>query len=117
MPRRANRTTPIILSGRVYTDDPYTGSLVGSPAWFTWLTTATSFYYEDRQGSFTAHGERRQRGGLYWTAYRRQQGVLRRVYLGKADQLTLQRLEDVALLLTTPPCPKGGSLTHSTPKV
>jgi len=113
MPRRANRTTPIVLSGHIYTDDEYTGTHVGSPAWFAWLATATSFYYDGRRGTFTAHCERRQRGDLYWTAYRRQRGVLRRVYLGKADQLTTQRLEEVALLLSALPCPKGDPVTPS----
>src|SRR5579859_7963399 len=96
MSRRENRTTPKIISGYIYTDDAFTGTLVGSPAWFTWLDTATTFYYEGRLGTFTAHRGRRQRGNFYWTAYRRRAGILRRVYLGKADQLTLQRLEDVA---------------------
>src|SRR5579859_22594 len=101
MPRRANRTTPLVISGRLYTDDDYTGTLVGSHAWFTWLTIATTFYYEGRPGSFTAHREHRQRGDQYWTAYRRQRGVLRRAYLGKANQLTEKRLEEVALTLDT----------------
>jgi LuxR family maltose regulon positive regulatory protein len=101
MPRRENRTTPKVISGRIYTEDAFTGTLIGSPAWFAWLDTATSFYYEDRGGTFTAHCERRHRGGLYWIAYRRQRGVLRRVHLGKADQLTLERLQTVAGTLNT----------------
>jgi hypothetical protein len=116
MPRNANRTTPKIVSGRIYTEDEYTGTLVGSPAWFAWLNTATTFYYEGRLGTFTAHRESRQRGSHYWTAYRRKVGVLRRVYLGKADQLTPLRLEEVALILTTLPRPKGGTPCHSTPE-
>jgi hypothetical protein len=111
MPRRASRQTPFILSGYLYTNDAYTGTRLDSPPWFAWLTTATSFYYAGRQGTFTAHCERRQRGGLYWTAYRRQRGVLRRVYLGKNDQLTAQRLAEVALLLNTLPPLKGDTVT------
>jgi hypothetical protein len=103
MPRRANRTTPVIVSGRIYTDDAFTGSLVGSSAWFAWLDSATTFYYEGREGIFTAHLERRQRGGSYWIAYRRQHGVLRRCHLGKAYQLTLDRLQAVAGILSTLP--------------
>ncbi len=103
MPRRANRTTPVIVSGRIYTDDAFTGTLVGSPAWFTWLDSATTFYYEGREGIFTAHLERRQRGGSYWIAYRRQAGVLRRCHLGKAPQLTLDRLQAVAGILSASP--------------
>src|SRR5713101_4337832 len=114
MPRRANRTTSIIMSGRIYTEDAFTGTLVGSEAWFVWLSSATTFYYESRLGTFTAHRESRQRGDQYWTAYRRIAGRLRRVYLGKADQLTPQRLEEVALRLTTSSHQKGGLPTQST---
>src|SRR5579864_2959928 len=96
MSRHENRGTPEIISGYLYTDDAFTGTVVGSPAWFAWLGLASTFYYEARLGSsFTAHREQRQRGSHYWTAYRRQHRVLRRVYLGKADQLTPQRLAEV----------------------
>ena len=100
MPRRENRTTPKILSGILYTDDAFTGTAIGSPAWFTWLESASTFYYESRLGTFTAHRERRQRGGLYWVAYRRRLGLLRRAHLGKPNLLTLHRLETIALSLS-----------------
>src|SRR5438552_11284375 len=114
MPRHENRTTPKIISGRIYTEDDFTGTLVGSEAWFVWLSSATTFYYQSRLGTFTAHREARQRGDQYWTAYRRQAGSLRRVYLGKADQLTPQRLEEVALRLTAASHQKGGLPAQST---
>lgn len=103
MPRHENRSTPKVISGRLYTDDDHTGTLVGSPAWFAWLEAGITFYYESPFGAFTAHCEKRRRGGRYWIAYRRRAGVLRRVHLGKADRLTPQRLAEV--LLTLNPCP------------
>ena len=104
MPRGENRTTPKVMSGILYTDDAFTGTAVGSPAWFEWLKSATTFYYEARcGGTFTAHRERRQRGGQYWIAYRRRAGILRRFHLGKADQLIVGHLEDIALALNTSP--------------
>lgn len=107
MSRHENRSTPKVVSGLLYTDDAFTGTPVGSPAWFDWLSLASTFYFESRHGStFTAHREHRQRGTYYWTAYRRQRGVLRRIYLGKTDQLTMQRLADVALTLSQPPSQK-----------
>ncbi len=107
MSRHENRSTPKVVSGYLYTDDAFTGTVVGSPAWFAWLDLASTFYYEAHPGSsFTVHREQRQRGTLYWTAYRRDRGVLRRVYLGKADQLTPQRLAEVALTLSRPPSQK-----------
>ena len=100
MSRQEHRRTPKVMSAILYTDDPVTTGLrVGSPAWFTWLTTAPTFYFESPDGSFTAHHERRQRGGSYWIAYRRRAGVLRRVHLGKPDHLTLDRLKQVVLTL------------------
>jgi LuxR family transcriptional regulator, maltose regulon positive regulatory protein len=101
MPRHENRSTPKVVSGILYTDDEYTGTAVGSPAWLAWLNLASTFYYESRIGTFTAHRERRQRGGLYWIAYRRRAGVLQRSHLGKPDQLTVNRLEQAALTLNT----------------
>ena len=100
MSRHENRSTPKVIGGILYTDDPATtGTPVGSPAWFAWLTTASTFYYESRDGTFTAHREHRARGGPYWIAYRRRSGVLRRVHLGKPGHLTRERLENVALTL------------------
>jgi LuxR family maltose regulon positive regulatory protein len=99
VPRQENRSTQKVMSGILYTDDPFTGTSVGSPTWFAWLATASTFYFESPQGTFTAHHERRRRGGAYWIAYRRRAGILRRVHLGKPDRLTLERLEHVALTL------------------
>jgi LuxR family maltose regulon positive regulatory protein len=99
MPRQEHQRTPKVMSGVLYTDDAATGIHVGSPAWFTWLATAATLYFESPQGTFTAHHERRRRGGSYWIAYRRRAGILRRVHLGKPDHLTPERLEHVAATL------------------
>jgi hypothetical protein len=116
MSRQEHHRTPKVISAYLYTDDPATtGRRVGSPAWFTWLATASTFYFESPQGTFTAHHERRQRGGSYWIAYRRRAGVLRRVHLGKPDHLTLDRLDQVAATLaaltTDPPKERRASLS------
>jgi len=101
MSRRENRTTPKIMSGLLYTEDILTtGTPVGSPAWFTWLETASTFYYEGRTGTFTAHRERRQRGGAYWIAYRRCAGILHRTHLGKSPLLTVSCLDAAASILS-----------------
>jgi hypothetical protein len=103
MPRKGNHTTPRVVSRYLYTDDVLTtGTRVGSPAWFAWLDTASTFYYEGYPGTFTARREPRQRGGLYWMAYSRHQGLLRRVYLGKSHQLTPERLQAVAASFALP---------------
>jgi len=103
MPRQEHHRTPKVMSGVLYTDDPATTGLrIDSPTWFTWLATASTFYFESPRGTFTAHHELRQRGGTYWIAYRRRAGILRRVHLGKPERLTLERLERAALTLATP---------------
>jgi LuxR family maltose regulon positive regulatory protein len=100
MPRHANRRTPVVVSGILYTDDAHNGLTVDSPAWLTWLVTATTFYYDAPVGGFTVHYEHRQRGGSYWIAYRRRAGILHRTHLGKPDHLTRLRLDEVALILS-----------------
>jgi LuxR family transcriptional regulator, maltose regulon positive regulatory protein len=77
------------------------GLAVGSPAWFTWLLddAARSFSYRSPAGAYTARKERRQRGGAYWVAYRTAAGRQHKVYLGKAEDLTPQRLDAAAAAL------------------
>ncbi len=73
---------------------------VGTDAWFAWLETATAFMFTSSAGSFTARKERRDRGTWYWKAYRTDHGVLRRAYLGKSPDLTLDHLTRAAATLT-----------------
>ncbi|MGB9754120.1 LuxR C-terminal-related transcriptional regulator [Roseiflexus castenholzii] len=69
---------------------------LGSPAWYAWLNDdqTTSFVYRSARGGFTARRER-QRNGWYWYAYRRIGGRLRKRYLGRAGDLTAERLRRV----------------------
>jgi LuxR family maltose regulon positive regulatory protein len=67
-----------------------------TPAWFAWLEHATTFAFRGPSGHFTARKERQARGGGYWKAYRTSHGTLHRVYLGKAQDLTLDRLNHAA---------------------
>ncbi|MFL5883309.1 MAG: hypothetical protein ACJ782_25235 [Actinomycetota bacterium] len=48
------------------------GLAVGSSAWFAWLAddAARSFSFRSPSGAYTARKEYRQRGGVYWVAYR-----------------------------------------------
>jgi ATP/maltotriose-dependent transcriptional regulator MalT len=75
--------------------------LVDSPDWYRWLGNATTFTYRSEHGPLTARKERagNKRGGEYWKAYRRRDGKLHRVYLGKSEELTLERLKAVATIL------------------
>jgi LuxR family maltose regulon positive regulatory protein len=80
-------------------DDVVDTITVGTSGWFDWLANATTFAFVCSEGTFTARKERQQRGGWYWRAYAKRQGKLRRVYLGKTDSLTLERLRSAAMTL------------------
>lgn len=101
MPRnKSNAKTPAIMGGILYTDDIHNGARVGSPDWFAFLDTLQSFYFESGQGlTFTARPEKKQRGGVYWIAYRKVAGKLRKAYLGAASAITADRLAEIALKL------------------
>src|SRR6266849_2412538 len=75
---------------------------VGTPAWYGWLSTARTFAFRSAFGTFTARKEQasNKRGGWYWRAYRKRKGKLHRVYLGKSEEVTLERLNTVAAALT-----------------
>jgi len=77
------------------------GLAVGSPAWFAWLAddAARSFSFRSPAGAYTARKERRQRGGAYWVAYRTAAGRQHKVYLGRAEDLTPDRLTGAATTL------------------
>lgn len=79
-----------------------------SPQWFAWLDAPENngFAYALLNhakgyinGFMTVRKERRQRGGAYWTAYRRQGRRLRKIYLGPSSALTEARLAEVAARL------------------
>lgn len=74
---------------------------VGSHHWYTWLADAQnrSFSFKSHAGAFTARHER-QRNSWYWYAYRKQHGKIRKVYLGRPQELTSDRLNTVAVALS-----------------
>src|SRR5215212_573813 len=77
--------------------------MVDSPAWAAWLEDMAmhSFSFEGPSGTFTARKEHRSGSNEeYWSAYRKQGGKLRKVYLGKTEKLTLVRLDEAAAALS-----------------
>src|SRR5215831_11094283 len=68
-----------------------------------WLQEVPSFAFAGQRGAYTARQETKQRGQGYWYAYRKRGGKLTKAYLGKAPELTLARLEEVAHLLSADP--------------
>lgn len=80
--------------------------------WFAWLeaptTTRFSYALHNRaqgyiDGFMTVRKERRQRGGDYWSVYRRRRHRLRKIYVGPSSALTHDRLETIAIRMRDPP--------------
>jgi LuxR family transcriptional regulator, maltose regulon positive regulatory protein len=72
--------------------------LFGTRQWHEWLVDGESFIFKGLAGHFTARHELR-RGIPYWYAYRRRGGKLSKTYVGKSEDLTLERMEMVSTAL------------------
>jgi hypothetical protein len=70
---------------------------IDTPYWLDWLQqpTTSSFRYQAGNASFTAIKETR-RNRPVWYAHKRLQGTLKRLYLGKTENLTAHKLADTA---------------------
>ncbi len=68
------------------------------PSWFEWLTNQDGFIYNSENGHFTARREKRK-GIEYWYAYRRREGRLHKIYLGKSLNLSHINLEQASIYL------------------
>ncbi|GCE09754.1 LuxR C-terminal-related transcriptional regulator [Dictyobacter aurantiacus] len=90
--------TPIV-KGNQLTGVDNAPIALGSVAWFRWLGDHRVFRFVSRGGSFTARKELRA-GRWYWYAYRRQQGQLHNLYLGKTEELTTNHLVNSATILS-----------------
>jgi predicted ATPase/DNA-binding CsgD family transcriptional regulator len=75
--------------------------VVGSDAWYGWLADQQlqSFSFQCQSGTCTIRRERK-RHGWYWYAYRKRAGKLHKAYLGKSEEVTLERLNVVASVLS-----------------
>src|SRR5919107_1947055 len=97
------RRTPYVADGMLHVPGLGGGPEVevDSASWVAWLTdpATRSFSFQSPSGRYTARKEHRSRGGEYWVAYRKRGGKLHKTYLGKAEDVTIERLEDVAAAL------------------
>jgi LuxR family maltose regulon positive regulatory protein len=74
---------------------------VDGDAWREWLERVSSFAFQSKEGGHvTALKEHRGGGRVYWIAYRKVDGKLKRKYLGPSREVTLAALEQGAALLT-----------------
>ena len=108
-----NKDIPIVCKALL--DDPsLPGPRIplGSQQWFAWLNDPNNkrfsyalYNYQQGyiDGFMTVRKETRQRGGHYWSVYRRQNRKLRKVYVGASHAPTLNKLEEIANHLRDPP--------------
>jgi LuxR family maltose regulon positive regulatory protein len=93
---------PLVQNDSLVIDNPDPGSgypiQVGSQLWVAWLANHSAFTYEGSAGHLAARRELR-RGIGYWYGYRRRNGKLNKIYLGKSEELNLERLERASVLL------------------
>src|SRR5215469_9515768 len=100
----AGRHLPVVSQNHLLLSDEGEGQptaiAVESEAWYRWLAAEQnqSFTFRHALGTFTMRRERK-RQGWYWYAYRKQESKVRKAYLGKTEELTLARLNQVATML------------------
>ncbi len=80
-------------------EEPSDPIVVGSEAWYRWLAAEQhqSFAFRNQLGTFTVRRERR-RQRWYWYLYHKREGKLRKAYLGKTEEVTLERLNAVTAM-------------------
>lgn len=96
------RSTPIVRAETViWSVDRHDHQFaVGTPAWYAWLEEVSKFAFVNDTGTFMARKEPVQHSGAYWMAYRKRDGKLYRAFLGKSHNVTLERLNAVAVQLS-----------------
>jgi len=104
---------PTVSHAVLYDSNPTVPVIrLDTPQWFSWLDIPSnirfSYALHNRaegyiDGFMTIRKETRQRGGSYWSAYRRRNGTLRKIYIGQSAAVTLGRLEECAIRLRDPP--------------
>ena len=103
---------------------PRSAIQLDTDAWRQWLeapsTTRFSYPLFDPSvgyivGFMTVRKERRQRGGSYWSVYRREAGRVRKVYVGRAANVTTARLAGIARTLLDGECLRQGDEAPTVP--
>jgi predicted ATPase/DNA-binding CsgD family transcriptional regulator len=114
----ADPRLPLVSDNRLLLPDGAEGQLapivVGSSAWYNWLAAESnqSFAFKNHLGKFTARRERKHQG-WYWYAYRKREGKLRKAYLGKTEEMTLERLNAVAVVLAGQSTSNDGPVSYT----
>lgn len=88
------------------------------PEFVHWLEAPENRSFRFQHGfageqSFTARKEPSKKGqGDYWYGYRKVDGKLHKRYIGKSEDVTRPRLEEIAVALDTPAPPRAKPLSY-----
>ncbi len=107
------KCSPTVQMNHLFSDGDTNGEAfcaVGSPEWFIWLDSATKFRYYTMQTIHVAYDYHRsmrpisvrkekRRHGFFWCAYLRIHGHLNKRYVGRSQDLTLEKLDEIAAIL------------------
>ena len=98
------------VAQKMLSDDSGVIIELSSPQWLDWINKHASFRYEpiSEVTGFTARAEK----SGYWYGYRKVSGKLHKRYIGKAEELTVERLEEIAQLLESPARPHPDKVTQ-----
>jgi LuxR family maltose regulon positive regulatory protein len=96
-----SRKTPHVWDGFLRDPEGNPTLEIGSEDWWVWLDDEQhhTFHFTDDSGGFTARKEHKQRGDVYWVAYRQVHNKLYKHYLGKTASLTLEHLQEASAAL------------------
>lgn len=100
--RKTARSTPTARGGfiTVRSETPlgdfFSTIGIDSAEWFKWLSDGPTFAFEAQGVTFTVRSENRARGGLYYTAYKKIDGKLRKQYIGPPKAVTGYKLNQAA---------------------
>lgn len=85
MGRTASKSTAVLISGVLYTNDEWTGTRMDAPEWARWLELRRSFYVkiDASRGGFTVRAQTRRKI-TFWYAVKKVDGKVRSIYLGQA---------------------------------
>lgn len=96
---KAGQTTVSSEFVSVLHDDPiglsWSTIRVDTHDWFLWLQTAKSFSVDLAKCSYVARNETRRKQPGFWYAYTWIESKTVKVYIGKTDSLTYERLQSV----------------------
>ncbi len=114
---------PRVSEGSVYDPRQTEGAIrLDTAAWVSWLDAPTTTHfsyplYDPARGYIvgfmTVRKETRQRGGMYWSVFRRCGSRICKIYLGASTTVTQARLHAIAESLRVLPATHGRSDTNT----